>query len=48
MKEGEMRTIAGWIAQALEKRNDPAALAKIRGEVGELADKFPLYGWLRQ
>jgi glycine hydroxymethyltransferase len=48
MKEGEMRTIAGWIVQALEKRNDPTALAKIRGEVGELADKFPLYGWLRQ
>jgi glycine hydroxymethyltransferase len=48
MKEGEMRTIAGWIAQALEQRNDPAALARIRGEVGELANKFPLYGWLRQ
>ncbi len=42
------RSSPGWIAQALEKRNDPAALAKIRGEVGELAEKFPLYGWLRQ
>jgi len=48
MKEPEMRVIAGWIAQALEKRNDPAALAKIRGEVSELAENFPLYGWLRQ
>jgi glycine hydroxymethyltransferase len=48
MKEAEMKVIAGWIAEALEKRNDPAALAKIRGEVGELAEKFPLYGWLRQ
>ena len=47
MKEPEMRTIAAWIAQALEHRNDPAALAKIRGQVGELAEEFPLYGWLR-
>jgi glycine hydroxymethyltransferase len=48
MKEPEMKLIAGWIAQALEKRNDEAALAKIRSQVLELAEKFPLYGWLRQ
>jgi glycine hydroxymethyltransferase len=48
MKEPEMKVIAGWIAQALEQRNDEAALAKIRGQVLELAEKFPLYGWLRQ
>jgi glycine hydroxymethyltransferase len=48
MKEPEMKLIAGWIAQALEQRNDEAALAKIRGQVLELAEKFPLYGWLRQ
>jgi glycine hydroxymethyltransferase len=47
MKEAEMRVIAGWIAQALEHRNDAGKLAKIRGEVRELADRFPLYGWLR-
>lgn len=47
MKEGEMRTIAKWIGQALEHRNDEAKLAEIRGQVGELADQFPLYGWLR-
>ncbi|HZY61384.1 MAG TPA: serine hydroxymethyltransferase [Edaphobacter sp.] len=47
MKEAEMRTIAGWIAEALEHRNDTAKLATIRGQVRELADKFPLYGWLR-
>jgi len=47
MKEPEMLTIAGWIAQALESRNDPAQLARIRGEVGELAEQFPLYGYLR-
>jgi glycine hydroxymethyltransferase len=47
MKEDEMRTIGEWIADALEHRADPAKLAKIRGQVRELADKFPLYGWLR-
>jgi glycine hydroxymethyltransferase len=47
MGEGEMRTIASWIAEALEHRTDAGRLAKIRGQVGELAEKFPLYGWLR-
>jgi glycine hydroxymethyltransferase len=47
MKEGEMKVIAGWIAEALEHRNDAARLAEIRGKVGELAETFPLYGWLR-
>jgi glycine hydroxymethyltransferase len=47
MKEGEMRTIAKWIGEALEHRNDAAKLAEIRGRVGELAEEFPLYEWLR-
>ncbi len=47
MKEGEMRTIAKWIGQALEHRSDGAKLAAIRGQVAELAEAFPLYGWLR-
>ncbi len=47
MKETEMLTIAHWIVRALENRNDPAVLAKIRGEVGELAEQFPLYEYLR-
>jgi glycine hydroxymethyltransferase len=48
MKEAEMVTIAGWIARALEQRNDPNALRTIRNEVCELAEQFPLYGFLRQ
>ena len=48
MKEDEMRTIGGWIAQALDHRTDTAALARIRGQVMELAEQFPLYGWLRE
>jgi len=47
MKEPEMRVIAGWIAQALERRNDTAKLQNIRHQVLEMAEKFPLYGWLR-
>jgi len=47
MKEREMRVIAGWIAKALEQRNDDAALARIRGEVAEMANQFPLYAWRR-
>ena len=48
MKEPEMRQIAAWIAKALEQRNDDAALDRIRGEVAELANQFPLYAWRRR
>jgi glycine hydroxymethyltransferase len=48
MKEPEMKVVAGWIAQALESRSDEGVLAKIRSEVLEMAEKFPLYDWLRQ
>jgi glycine hydroxymethyltransferase len=47
MKEPEMRTIAKWIAKALDQRNDEAALERIRGEVAEMANRFPLYAWRR-
>jgi glycine hydroxymethyltransferase len=48
MKEAEMRTIGGWIAQALDHRTDSGALTRIRGQVLEMAEQFPLYGWLRE
>ena len=48
MKEPEMRTIGKWISEALNERTNPQALARIRGQVLELAEQFPLYGWLRQ
>jgi glycine hydroxymethyltransferase len=48
MKEPEMRVIAGWIVDALEQRSDAAKLQQIRGQVTELAEKFPLYDWLRK
>jgi glycine hydroxymethyltransferase len=43
MKEAEMRQIAHWIAEALDHRTDPVALAKIRKQVLGLAEEFPLY-----
>ncbi|MGA3160944.1 MAG: serine hydroxymethyltransferase [Terracidiphilus sp.] len=47
MKKAEMVVIGAWIAKALEKRTDDAALEKIRIEVAELANRFPLYAWRR-
>jgi glycine hydroxymethyltransferase len=47
MREPEMRTIGRWIAQALDQRNEPQTLRLIRGQVLELVESFPLYGWLR-
>ena len=47
MKEPEMRQIAAWMAKALEVRSDDAALERIRGEVAELSNRFPLYAWRR-
>jgi glycine hydroxymethyltransferase len=47
MREPEMRTIGKWIALVLEQRNDPQMLRRVRGEVLELVERFPLYGWLR-
>ena len=48
MKEGEMRQIGRWIAAALNGRNDSSVLTKIRRQVVELADAFPLYAERRE
>jgi glycine hydroxymethyltransferase len=48
MKEAEMKQIGHWITQALNNRADTAALKKIRGEVLELCEQFPLYASRRQ
>ena len=47
MKEPEMKQIGKWIADALHNRTDKALLSKIRGEVLELAEQFPLYALRR-
>ncbi len=43
MKEDEMRRVASLIARALRSREDEAELEKVRREVVELCDGFPLY-----
>jgi glycine hydroxymethyltransferase len=43
MKESEMRQVGRWVAEALNGRTDSPALGKIRRQVLELADAFPLY-----
>lgn len=43
MKEPEMRLIAGWIAEILNHLEDEQRIERVRGEVHELAGKFPLY-----
>nr|WP_269431422.1 serine hydroxymethyltransferase [Terracidiphilus gabretensis] len=48
MKQAEMKQIAAWIVEALDKRSDDAALDNIRNKVAEFANHFPLYAWRRQ
>ena len=43
MKEPEMRQVGRWISEGLLHRNDAAVLAKVRKQVLELAEAFPLY-----
>jgi len=43
MKEREMKQVGQWIAEALNNRSDASTLGRIRREVLELADAFPLY-----
>ena len=43
MKEAEMRQVGRWIAEALNGRADASVLNRIRREVLQLAEAFPLY-----
>jgi glycine hydroxymethyltransferase len=43
MKENEMRQVGRWISDVLHHRTDSAALSKVRKQVMELAEMFPLY-----
>jgi len=43
MKEAEMRQIGHWIAEVLLHRNDAAVLTRVRQQVLELSEAFPLY-----
>jgi glycine hydroxymethyltransferase len=43
MKETEMRQVGRWISEVLHNRADSAVLARVRNQVLELAEAFPLY-----
>src|ERR1700756_1053881 len=43
MKEPEMRQVGRWIAEVLQHRTDTAVLGKVRRQVMELAEAFPLH-----
>src|SRR6478672_5558065 len=43
MKENEMRQVGRWIAEALHGRTEAGALDRIRRQVLELGEAFPLY-----
>lgn len=47
MKEKEMLQTGAWIVEALKNHKDAQALARIRKQVVELAEAFPLYPELR-
>ena len=48
MKEEEMRQVGSWIAHALNNHKDNQALNRIRKQIQEMGDAFPLYPELRQ
>src|SRR5436305_3232630 len=48
MKEPEMREIGHWIAEVLNSRIDASVLGKVRRQVLQLAEAFPLYAERRE
>ena len=45
LQQEHMRTVGGFIVEALEKRQDAQELARIRKNVGDFASQFPLFAW---
>jgi glycine hydroxymethyltransferase len=43
LKESEMEQIAEWMNQAIMNRSDEQVISRIRSEVRELCERFPLY-----
>lgn len=43
MKEAEMESIAGWMAEVLDAKGDAAVTTRVRGKAEALASRFPLY-----
>ena len=43
MKESEMKLIGGWISEVVENPTDEKNLAKVRAQVAELCQSYPVY-----
>lgn len=43
MKESEMKQIAKWISEVLNNKDDLKVHEKIKGQIKELCDQFPIY-----
>jgi glycine hydroxymethyltransferase len=43
MKENEMKLIGDWIAQVLNDSQNENLLGRIKGQIKELCEKFPIY-----
>jgi glycine hydroxymethyltransferase len=43
MGEPEMRQVGIWISESLRRRNEPDFLARVKRQVNELCDAYPLY-----
>src|SRR5205085_5568403 len=48
MKEPEMRQVGRWMSEALNNRMEPNVFSKVRRQVLELAEAFPLYAARRE
>jgi glycine hydroxymethyltransferase len=42
LKENDLRTVADFIDRAITSKDDPAALEKIKAQVKDFAEKFPM------
>ncbi|NRH26323.1 serine hydroxymethyltransferase [Pseudomonas sp. MS19] len=42
-KEGECRELAGWICDILDELDNPAVIERVRGQVAQLCETFPVY-----
>jgi glycine hydroxymethyltransferase len=43
LKESEMKQVADWMNQAILNNSDEQEISRIRSEVRELCDRFPIY-----
>jgi glycine hydroxymethyltransferase len=39
----EVRTVARWMAEVMEHLDEPAVVERVRGQVRELCQQFPVY-----